>query len=271
MAELIVKSHKPDKQGKSLEITPEQAGWDHVGFEVFALKKGEELEKNTEDREVCLVLLSGRADVATNHQSFENIGERMDVFEWIPPYSVYLPPKERYHIQARTDLEVAVCSAPSNGNYEPRLISPYDVGKEKRGTDHLTRHIHNILPEDKPADSLLVVEVLTPQGSWSGFPPHKHDEENLPYESKLEETYYHKIQPESGFAFQRVYTDDRSLDENMIVNHNDAVMVPKGYHPVAAPPGHNVYFLNVMAGPERVWKFQTDPEHEWLLDHYKVY
>jgi 5-deoxy-glucuronate isomerase len=271
MSHLIVKSIGPDEEGSILKVTPESAGWQYVGFEVYQLKQGETLKKATVEKEVCLVLLSGYANVGTKTEQFPSIGKRMSVFEWIPPFSVYVPANDQYEVEALTDIELAVCSAPGKGTYEARLIAPEDVGVEKRGSGSITRHIHNILPEQSEADSLLVVEVLTPQGNWSGFPPHKHDENNLPHESYLEETYYHKINPEQGFAYQRVYTDDRSLDENMIVKNNQTVLVPKGYHPVAAPPGYDVYFLNVMAGPVRTWKFKNDPEHEWIMEHVKVY
>ncbi|MHA6260201.1 5-deoxy-glucuronate isomerase [Sporosarcina sp. CAU 1771] len=271
MSKLIIKSTEPKEDGSTLKVTPESAGWDHVGFEVFKLEEGQVLSKETLEDEKCLILLSGRADVKTKESHFENIGKRMSVFEWIPPYSVYVPSDDQYEVKALTKVELAVCSAPGKGNHKARLIAPKDVGVEERGSGNVTRHIHNILPEEEPADSLLVVEVLTPQGSWSGFPPHKHDIMDLPNESYLEETYYHKINPPQGFAFQRVYTDDRSLDETMAVENDQAVIVPKGYHPVAAPPGYDVYFINVMAGPERVWKFKNDPQHEWFLKDTKVY
>ncbi|NGP43818.1 5-deoxy-glucuronate isomerase [Bacillaceae bacterium SIJ1] len=268
---LQVQSQKPDQDGRTLEITPENAGWGYVGFEVYKLDRGMTTTKETFNREVCVVILSGKANVRSKHEAFLNIGERMSVFEWTPPYSVYIPSDEEYSIEALTPLEVAICSAPCQGNHDVRLIQPSDVGKETRGSGAVTRHIHNILPEDKPADHLLVVEVLTPGGNWSGFPPHKHDENNLPTESYLEETYYHKINPEQGFGYQRVYTKDRTIDENMCIRHDDAVLVPKGYHPVASPPGYDVYFLNVMAGPVRTWRFTNDPDHEWFLEHKKVY
>lgn len=266
MANLIVPSRKQaDERGNVLTITPDTAGWTYVGFEVFSLKAGHELRQETSGREVCLVLLSGRADVATSELNVTNIGGRMSVFEKIPPYSVYVPSNDFYELQALTDVEVAVCSAPGKGGHKARLISPGNVGVETRGYGNIERQIHNILPESEPADSLLVVEVFTPNGHWSSYPPHKHDEDNLPHESYLEETYYHKVNPGGGFAIQRVYTDDRSLDETMIIHDGDAVLVPKGYHPVSAPPGYDVYYLNVMAGPVRTWKFHNDPAHEWLM------
>jgi 5-deoxy-glucuronate isomerase len=118
---------------------------------------------------------------------------------------------------------------------------------------------------DEQADSLLVCEVLTPPGHWSSYPPHKHDRDALPDESFLEETYYFRIDPPRGFGLQRVYTEDRSLDETLSVRDRDTVLVPRGYHTVSAPPGYAVYYLNVMAGPARAWAVANDPDHEWTL------
>jgi 5-deoxy-glucuronate isomerase len=134
-----------------------------------------------------------------------------------------------------------------------------------RGAGSNTRYVRNILSETVAAESLLVVEVITPGGNWSSYPPHKHDRDALPDESYLEETYYHRISPKQGFAFQRVYTDDRSLDETMAVYDRDVVLVPRGYHPVGAPHGYELYYLNVMAGPKRTWRFHNDPDHAWML------
>ena len=145
------------------------------------------------------------------------------------------------------------------------VIRPDQVGQETRGKGTNVRYVTNILPEETPADSLLVVEVITPGGHTSSYPPHKHDTDNLPNESSLEETYYHRVNPPQGFAFQRVYTDDRSIDEAIVVEDGSVVMVPRGYHPVAAVHGYDLYYLNVMAGPRRTWKFHNAPEHEWML------
>ncbi len=134
-----------------------------------------------------------------------------------------------------------------------------------RGTGANTRFVCDILPESEPADHLLVVEVVTPGGHSSSYPPHKHDTDNIPVESSLEETYYHRLNPPQGFAFQRVYTDDRSLDESLAVEDHDVVMVPRGYHPVVVPYGYDSYYLNVMAGATREWHFKNDPVHEWML------
>jgi 5-deoxy-glucuronate isomerase len=255
----------PSAEGTLLRVTPESAGWTYVGFEVVKLSEGQSLRRKTEANEVCLVLLSGLADISTNHAAWQNIGKRMSVFEGTPPYSVYVPNDEEYEIKAHTPLELAICSAPGRGEHQARLIAPEQVGVEIRGSGSIERQVHNILPEQEAADSLLVVEVFTPNGHWSSYPPHKHDRDALPDESLLEETYYFKVKPEQGFAVQRVYTDDRSIDETLVVKDGEAVLVPCGYHPVSAPPGYDVYYLNVMAGPRRTWKFHNDPDHEWIM------
>ncbi|MEI7026885.1 5-deoxy-glucuronate isomerase [Paenibacillus sp. y28] len=264
--DFIVHSGRPDEAGNVLTITPQSAGWEYVGFQVFRLEAGQKLRQATEGRELCIVLLSGKANVTTAQASFLNIGRRMSIFEGIPPYSVYVPARDEAEVEAVTAVEAALCWAPAAGTLQARLISPEEVGVSARGYGYMERRIHNILPEDQPAESLLVVEVFTPAGHWSSYPPHKHDQDNLPHESYLEETYYHRVSPANGFAMQRVYTDDRSLDEALIVRDGDAVLVPKGYHPVSAPPGYEVYYLNVMAGPVRTWKFHNDPDHEWLFN-----
>ncbi|OBR69640.1 5-deoxy-glucuronate isomerase [Paenibacillus oryzae] len=266
MSHLIVKPSKQSHhEGSLLTVTPQSAGWTYVGFETLKLQAGAKLRRDTLEQEVCLVLLSGKANVATNKEAWNEIGNRMNVFEKIPPFSVYVSNDDFYVVEALTELELAVCSAPGKGTYPARLITPEQVGVEVRGQGNVERLIHNILPEGEAADSLLVVEVYTPQGHWSSYPPHKHDQDALPDESLLEETYYFRVQPEQGFAIQRVYTDDRSLDETLAVQDGEVVMVPRGYHPVSAPPGYDVYYLNVMAGPTRTWKFRNDPDHAWLM------
>ena len=266
MSKLIVKPEtSPDQDGIVLSVTPESAGWKYIGFEVAKLEAGQTFKRDTGNLEYCLVLLSGIADVSTQQVEWTNVGGRMSVFEKKPPYSVYVPNEDHFEVKALTEVELAICSAPGSRSFKARLIVPTEAAMETRGYGNLERQIYNILPESEPADSLLVVEVYTPEGHWSSYPPHKHDRDAMPEESLLEETYYYKIQPEQGFAVQRVYTDDRSLDETVVVKNGETVLVPKGYHPVSAPPGYEVYYLNVMAGPTRAWKFVNDAEHAWIM------
>lgn len=251
--------------GRVVHVTPETAGWTYVGFDVVRLAPGDSHAGGDPAREVCLVLVSGRARVRAGDLDVGPIGERMSPFEG-KPWSVYAPAGDEWTVTAETDVVLAVCTAPGTpGSRPPRVIGPDDIGQEVRGKGNNVRHVSNILPETAEADSLLVVEVITPAGNTSSYPPHKHDQDDLPRESFLEETYYHRIRPPQGFAFQRVYTDDRSLDEAMAVEDGDVTLVPKGYHPCATIHGYDLYYLNVMAGPKRTWKFHNAPEHEWLL------
>ena len=189
----------------------------------------------------------------------------MSPFDRVKPWAVYINQNDFIELKALSSLEIAICRAPGGGDYPARIISPDKIGSEKRGKGHNQRLVHNILPETEAANSLLVVEVFTDEGNTSSYPSHKHDVDNYPYETYLEETYYHRFSPNQGFAFQRVYTDDGSLDETMTVHNQDVVQVPRGYHPVGAPHGYDLYYLNVMAGPKRIWKFYNDPEHEWIV------
>ena len=250
-------------RGPSINVTPESAGWSYVGFEVLTLRRGEAAERPMMGRELCAVVLTGTADIGR----WRDVGSRTSVFDGTPD-AVYLPPGGKPAlIGAKSErCEVALCWAPAKRGAEARLIRGSEIRPFKRGSGRTERTIHNILMEDRPAEALLVTEVLTPAGNWSSYPPHKHDTDAPPQESYLEETYYHRLARPEGFAVQLVYTDDRSLDEAIQVRSGDVVLVPRGYHPVAAGPGYDLYYLNVMAGPRRRWLVTTDPAHRWQLD-----
>ncbi len=147
------------------------------------------------------------------------------------------------------------------------MIGPAGISLTERGTGTNLRYINNIAMEDRDvADSLLVTEVFTPAGHWSSYPPHRHDEDDYPRMTYLEETYYHRLKPAQGFGVQRVFTEDGSLDETLSVADHDVVLVPRGHHPCAAPYGYEMYYLNVMAGPLRKWRFANHPDHEWIVE-----
>ncbi|WP_443751267.1 5-deoxy-glucuronate isomerase [Asticcacaulis solisilvae] len=265
MSILRVRPSAPVADGKVLDITPETAGWDHVGFAVIRRAAGQVAEGVDAGRETCLVLVSGTADITAGDETFADVGGRKTPFEDKAPGAVYVPAGVPWRVVANDAVELAVCTAPGAEGYVPRQIPADEMSREVRGRDTNTRFVRNILPQDRPAHSLLVVEVVTPSGHWSSYPPHKHDTATDGEETALEETYYHRLDPPQGFAFQRVYTDDRSLDETVCVEDGDVVMVPEGYHPVGAPHGYTLYYLNVMAGPERRWIFRNDPAHEWIV------
>ncbi len=253
-----------------VRVTPESAGWTYVGFAAYRLQRAASLAVASADREHCLVVLGGVVTVQCQmsgvEQNWREIGDRKSVFDDRSPYAIYLPAGSDARITADNDAEVALASAPGRpASSPPRLIEPVQMRRSQRGQGLNERFICDILPQTEAADSLLVVEVLTPSGHSSSYPPHKHDRDDPPNESVLEETYFHRVNPAQGFAFQRVYTDDRSLDESIAVENNDVVLVPRGYHPVVVPFGYDSYYLNVMAGPIRRWSFKNDPVHEWML------
>jgi 5-deoxy-glucuronate isomerase len=256
---------KPDLSGTAdavHRVTPASAGWQYLGFEVLDLRPGQTLARTLPDREQCCVLLGGSVRVRVNGEDFGVVGARTDPFAG-KPFALYVPPRAAVEITAATAVELAVGTAPAEGRFPARLIRPEDIGREVRGSGTNTRYVFDILPETAPAERLLVVEVLTPGGHWSSYPPHKHDSAQGG-ESQLEETYYHRLSRPGGFGFQRVYTEDRTLDESMAIEDRDLVLVPRGHHPVSAPHGFDLYYLNVMAGPVRRWRISYAPGFEFL-------
>ena len=260
---LLVKAKRDARE--VVRVTPQSAGWSFVGFTAYRLRDGESVDVALPGREVCIVVLAGKADVRAGGRAWPALGSRDSVFDDAPPVAVYAPDGGDARVTAITACEIGVAHAPGGGKLPARLIEPHTMKRSVRGSGANTRYVCDILPESEPAEHLLVVEVRTPSGHSSSYPPHKHDRDALPVESALEETYYHRLDPPQGFAFQRVYTDDRSLDESLAVEDHDVVMVPRGYHPVVVPYGYRSYYLNVMAGATREWHFANDPAHEWML------
>jgi len=236
-----------------VRVTPESAGWTYVGFEV--VQAAGRLERSEPDRETCVVVLSGTCDLTAGDVTGRGLG-RSDVFDG-PPTALYVPPGMSW--AAEGDAQLALCMAPAEGRLAPRLLTSPKLLTRGEGMEE--RRVANILMEDEAAESLLVTEVITPRGHWSSYPPHKHDTDDPPRETYLEETYYHRLRPDDGFAFQRVYSADRTLDEAIAVRDGDVVLVPRGYHPVAAGARHDLYYLNVMAGPLREWRISSDPAY----------
>jgi 5-deoxy-glucuronate isomerase len=270
MSKLLRKPNKSETTRHGVttvhDVTDGNSPLEYIEFKVIDLAPGTKYSEVLAKKECCIVALSGKINVIADEDTFRNLGTRESVFEKRPTDSVYVSNERCFEVEAVSHARVALCYSPSDRQMPTKLIKAADNGVENRGTQNNKRLVHNILPDsDSSANSLLVVEVFTESGNWSSYPPHKHDQDNLPEESLLEETYYHEMNPQQGFVFQRVYTDDRSLDETMTVEHGDVVMVPAGYHPVGVPDGYDSYYLNVMAGPTRIWKFYNDPDHEWIL------
>ncbi len=247
-----------------LQVTAESAGWDFSGLSVLALGPGESRTIATGDTELAVLPLAGSCVVEVDHHSFAVDG-RAGVFSGVAGFA-YVPIDSEARISGSG--EIAVCSAKARRRIEPYMVKAADIPIEVRGGGVGTRQINNFLSADRfEADRLIAVEVITPEGGWSSYPPHKHDEVSAD-EVELEEIYYFRIDGTAGTGFFSCYTTDGSIDETVTVRDGDVYLVPRGYHgPAAATPGHHMYYLNVMAGPadERVWRFCSDPAHEWAV------
>ncbi len=252
------------KYGEIVRVVPNGDDWKYVGLSVVGLQAGESLAGRSGEKEVALVFIEGSADVQCAGTTWNGVGTRKTPFEG-PPEGAYVPANSTYEIRALTDCEVAVCSAPADGApRSPRRLALTDRNAHIRGTGHAVRRVHNILMDPDEASGLFITEVITPAGNWSSYPPHKHDTDDPPRESALEEIYYYRAQPSAGFAFQRVYTADGDLDETMTAHDRDLVLVPRGYHVCVAAAEYTIYYLNVLAGPKHVYHMSFDPQHEWI-------
>ncbi len=249
--------------GVLVETTPESAGWEYLSFAVRHLPAAGSWASETGAQEAALVLLQGRITVRVGANTIWEMGQRASPFVGLP-WAGYLPPRTPFEVQATEPSQVAWAQAPAEGRFPPRLIPPASVVVEDRGGGNMSRTIHHIMPADFPAERLIVVEVWTPAGHWSSYPPHKHDVENLPHENRLEETYYYRMDPPQGFALQRIYSPVDGWDVGVVCEDGDLVLVPRGYHPVSASVGYRCYYLNAQAGPSHAWLIQDDPAHAWV-------
>ena len=247
----------------SLVVTPESAGWAYSGLRVLTVAPGGTHTWATGDDELLVLPLSGSATVACDGAAFELRGRR-DVFSRVSDFA-YVPRDATVTVSSPGGGRFAVPSARCTRRLEPRYGAAEEVPVELRGAGQASRQVNNFCsPEAFECDKLIAVEVLTPGGNWSSYPPHKHDEQR-DGEAELEEIYYFET---TGLAYQRVYgTAERPIDVLAEVGTGDAVLIPHGWHgPSMAAPGYNLYYLNVMAGPaaERRWLFCDDPAHAWV-------
>jgi 5-deoxy-glucuronate isomerase len=256
----------PDADGQHT-LTPEEAGWSYIGFLVRRLAPRQPLALETGGSEAAIVVLTGVVEVRSTVGEWSAVGRRHDIFDG-PPFALYLPPNTNAEVTSSEAAALAVGLARSERAGLPRLIRPEEIAVELRGAGNAARTIYHVIPPEFPAHRLLVVEVLTPPGHWSSYPPHKHDADRPPQEADLEEIYYHRQDSPQGFAFQRVYTDDRELDETLTVQDGDLVLVPSGYHVVAQAYGYRGYYLNVLAGDRRSMAATDDAAHAWIRSNW---
>ncbi len=254
--------------GDSLVATPESTGYEYLTLRIRKLSRGEKFRSETGASELGVVILGGRCSVESTAGSWSNIGSRTHVFDGLPT-ALYLPIETGFTVTAETDCELAFCFSRAEQKFPARLVTPDEIEVEVRGGANATRQINHILKPEFPAHRLLLVEVYTPSGNWSSYPPHKHDVHNPPDEVDLEELYYYKVDRPEGYAIQRVYTADGRLDETLIVRDGELVLVPEGYHPVVAAHGYNVYYLNALAGSAHSMAASDDPAYAWVRESWQ--
>ena len=253
---------------------PARAGWRYLSFRAFSLEAGHQEELDALCEHVVVVIQG--ADV----QLEPSVGPALGVVGRASPFSslpaaAYLPPGVGGVLRlAGTALPgrslVAVASAPPSGRnrvaVRPVSIARDDIAVEIRGAGNATRQINHIVAPDFQADRLEVVEVLTPSGNWSSWPPHKHDTDDMPTEAALEETYYYWFSRPESWGMQRLYRGDRSRDCNWEVRRGDVVLVTDGYHPFTAAHGDDAYYLNALAGDRRTMACSFDPDYDWVRE-----
>jgi 5-deoxy-glucuronate isomerase len=269
---------RPVPGSPALAITPARAGWRYLGFRILELAQDERQTVGSPDHETGLVVIGG-GGVAIEVGGASLILEgRTSPFDALP-WAAYLPAGRTGELAARParagePVIVALASAPRSGrsgtSRTPFVIDPAAVRVEIRGRGNATRQINHILAPDAPADRLELVEVLTPSGNWSSWPPHKHDRDALPEEAVLEEVYYYRFRRPEAWGVQRLYRADRSRDCLWEVRQGDLVIVPDGYHPFVAAHGDDAYYLNALAGDRRTMACSFDPDLDWVRQAWET-
>lgn len=262
--DLLIKPASPqDSSGETLVVTPESTGFEYLTMRIRKLLRGEKFSSGTNGCELGMVVLGGSCSVESTAGSWFSFGSRAHVFDGLPA-TLYLPIETEFTLLAESDCEVAFCFSRAEEKFPARLITPDEVEVEVRGGANATRQINHIMKPEFPAQRLLLVEVYTPSGNWSSYPPHKHDVHSPPEEVDLEELYYYKVDRPEGYAIQRVYTPDGRIDQTITVRDGELVLIPEGYHPVVAAHGYNVYYLNALAGSARSMAASDDPAFAWV-------
>jgi len=250
--------------GFTLLARPGDAGMQHLSFGMLALAPGQKHSFQPCDQETALVLLKGAALVTGDGLARQAIGPRADLFQ-DKPWTVMIPAQGAVEVEATADCEMAVCPAPSTRKGEAFVVGPEKVKEIALGKPGFQRRALMIVTEEVPADWLFIGEAIVGPANWASFPPHRHDFDDLPHEVDMEEIYYFRFDRPQGFGIQKLYTDNRSIDETLTVQDHHTVLIPEGYHPVCTAPGYSMYYLWIMAGKHRKFLSRIDPEHRWIV------
>jgi 5-deoxy-glucuronate isomerase len=252
----------------AVDIDPKRAGWTHSSLRIVELRPGGTHTFTAGDSEWIVLSLNGACTVqvgdGTETTEFEILG-RESVFAGVSDF-VYAPRDSRVQIASGAGGRFALAGAKCERRLPARYGPAPEVPVEDRGSGNCARQVRNFASADAfECDRLITVEVITPGGNWSSYPPHKHDENRPGEETELEEIYYFEIDGPNGFGYQRVFPSREGGSDVLVeVRSGDAVLVPDGWHgPSIAQPGHSMYYLNVMAGPgsERQWRICFHPDH----------
>ena len=233
-------------------------------FGIIELDAGEEQPFDTKDKETAFIVLSGHCDVLFDGQIYENVGNRQSVFENRKAECFYMPRDQRLSVRARDHVKIAVCATPIGEKTEPQLLREDHATLKLLGRPPFERETSFLIDGTTNAKILTVGESYTTEGNWAGFPPHKHDVDNMPAECVAEEIYYFLFEPEQGFAVQCLYTKDGSVDVAYRVKEDELVEFPYGYHTTVSTPGYKTYFLWLMAGDYQGFNRSNDPDHDWI-------
>lgn len=254
--------------GDPVALDPATAGWEYSGLRVLAMEAGESRRLHFPEDELVVVPLAGSFEISSEALT-QALAGRSSVFSELTDRA-YLPADTPFEISSPAGGEVALATARAAPGPDSRYIPAAETTVELRGAGQASRQINGLYSADIDGpERIIVVEVLTPAGNWSSYPPHKHDEWG-DGEVPLEEVYYFRILGPAGFGIHRTYTKDGAVDETVTVTDGDVFLIPRGFHgPCVAAPGYAMYYLNVMAGPERAWLICTDPDHEWVLEEWK--
>ncbi len=266
---MLIRSRNQGGSGIFAQVSAEQAGWQYLNMAARRLNKGEKWSSSTGNFEYAHVILGGVCAIRTSQGNFDRVGRRPNVFSGMP-YALYLSRNTEFEIEALTDgFEVASCWVATDEDHPAHLVTPDESQIELRGGANASRQINSIIPPGFNCQRIVAVEVYTPGGNWSSYPPHKHDVHRVDasgklLEADLEEIYFYKLDRPEGYAYQRVYTDDRHIDAVMMAQNNDIVLVPKGYHPVVSAHGYTTYYLNFLAGSAQSLANSDDPAYAWV-------
>lgn len=252
-----------NKLGKSEIYKRENSACRKMEIDMLHLSDGMEKLYREENKEYALVILGGKCNIQGDGFEFMNAGKRKDVFDG-PATCVYIPANKPFKVTAVGDVRICVSKAPCEETFEPAIINPEDVVIKNLGKPGWEREAHFILDERVNSKMLYIGEAFVKGGQWASYPPHKHDDDNMPTEAETEEIYYYEFKKPQGFGIQRVYTMEGDIDETYVVKTGDFVEIPRGYHPFHAAPGYDNYYLWIMAGKDRGFYMTTDEEHAWL-------